>query len=133
MRHLARCALLAALIAGVSYAAAPPIDPEARLQHVKFLASDDLQGRGNGTDGLERAGDYIAEQFQAAGLTPGGANGDWFQPFELTAGLRIAAGNSLVIRAGGETVRLALGLEAYPSVLVEICAYGSIVALMQQG
>ena len=84
-----------------SHAAAPPIDPQALLEHIKFLASDDLQGRGNGTAGLERAGDYIAEQFKAAGLTPAGSNGDWFQPFELTAGLRIAEGNSLVIHAGG--------------------------------
>ena len=114
MRHFARCALLAALIAGVSYAAAPPIDPESILQHIKFLASDDLQGRGNGTAALERAGDYIAEQFKAAGLTPGGVNGDWFQPFGLTAGLRIAEGNGLVIRTGGETIRLSLGQSYYP-------------------
>ena len=113
MRHFARCALLAALIAGVSYAAAPPIDPESILQHIKFLASDDLQGRGNGTAALERAGDYIAEQFKAAGLT-GGVNGDWFQPFGLTAGLRIAEGNSLVIRTRGETIRLSLGQSYYP-------------------
>ena len=68
-------------------AAAPP-DRSARrlLAHIKFLASDELQGRGNGSAGLERAGDYIAEQFKAAGLRPGGPNGDWFQPFELHGG-----------------------------------------------
>jgi len=36
-------------------AATPPIEPGKLLGHIKFLASDDLQGRGNGSDGLERA------------------------------------------------------------------------------
>ena len=41
------------------------------MAHLKYLASDDLGGRGNGTPGLERAAEYIAEQFRAAGLQPG--------------------------------------------------------------
>jgi hypothetical protein len=36
------------------------IQAEALLAHVKFLSSDDLEGRGNGTKGLERAAYYIA-------------------------------------------------------------------------
>src|SRR5688500_15874554 len=99
MRPFARWALLAALLAGGISSAAPPIEPQALLGHLKVLAADELQGRGNGSAGLERAGDYIAEQFKAAGLEPGGADGDWFQPFGLTAGLRIADGNTLVIHA----------------------------------
>ena len=84
-------------------------------QHIKFLASDDLKGRGNGTDGLERAGDYIAEQFKAAGLTPGGRDGDWFQPFELDAGLPIGRGQQLSIDPRrAQTVRLSLGRVYYP-------------------
>jgi len=114
MRPLARWALLAALLAGAVSAAAPPIDPQALLGHITFLASDELQGRGNGSAGLDRAGDYIAAQFKAAGLEPAGANGDWFQPFGLTAGLRIADGNTLVIHAGTQAVRLSLGESYYP-------------------
>src|SRR5688572_22362431 len=114
MRPFARWAVLAALLAAVITAAAPPISPQALLGHVRFLASDDLQGRGNGSAGLEQAADYIASQFKAVGLAPGGPNGDWFQPFELTAGLRIADGNSLVIHAGTQDVRLSLGESYYP-------------------
>jgi len=114
MRPLARWAVLAALLAAVISAAAPPIDPQALLEHIKFLAADDLQGRGNGSAGLERAGDYIAGQFKAAGLAPAGSNGDWFQPFELTAGLKIAEGNSLIIRAASQDVQLTLGESYYP-------------------
>ena len=114
MRPLARWAVLAALLAAVISAAAPPIDPQALLEHIKFLAADDLQGRGNGSAGLERAGDYIAGQFKSVGLAPAGSNGDWFQPFELTAGLKIAEGNSLIIHAASQDVQLTLGESYYP-------------------
>jgi len=114
MHGFLRWALLVGLLAGAVSAATPPILPETLLSHIKFLASDDLQGRGNGSVGLERAADYIATQFKAAGLRSGGANGEWFQPFELTAGLSIGEGNSLVVRAGAQTVRLLLGESYYP-------------------
>src|SRR5262245_60647784 len=72
------------------------IEPEALLGHIKFLASDDLKGRGNGSEGLEKAGDYIAEQFKSAGLEPG-ISGNWFQPFELTAGMLVGKDNKVSI------------------------------------
>lgn len=115
MRSCLRSALVLGLLAtGAVGAATPPIPPQAILDHIKFLASDELQGRGNGTEGLERAADYIAAQFKAAGLRPGGQDGGWFQPFGLTAGLNIDEGNSLVIRAGTQSARLTLGESYYP-------------------
>ena len=89
------------------------IEPDALLGHIKFLAADDLKGRGNGTEGLERAADYIAEQFKAAGLQPGVA-GRWFQPFELDAGLVVGPDNKISIEYRGRTINLALGAGYYP-------------------
>ena len=89
------------------------IEPDALLGHIKFLAADDLKGRANGSEGLEKAADYIAEQFKAAGLQPG-VNGGWFQPFELSAGLTIGRDNSLSIQSSGKTVTLTLGASYYP-------------------
>ena len=114
MRWLLRPAVLLALLAGVVSAAAPSIRPEALLAHIKFLASDDLRGRGNGSDGLEQAAAYIAARFEAAGVRPGGRNGGWFQPFELTTGFRVGEGNSLVVRVGAQSIRLPLGESYYP-------------------
>ena len=114
MHGFLRSAVLLALLTGAVGAATPPIEPEALLGHIKFLASDDLQGRGNGSAGLEQAAEYIAAQFKAAGLRPGGRNGEWFQPFELTAGLSIGEGNGFVVRAGGQSVRLSPGDSYYP-------------------
>ena len=114
MRGFLRSVLLVGLLGGAIGAATTPIAPAALLGHIQFLASDDLRGRGNGSVGLERAADYIAAQFKAAGLRPGGPNGEWFQPFELSAGLSIGEGNSLVVRAGARSVRLSLGESYFP-------------------
>ena len=65
------------------------ISPEGLMKHIRFLASDELAGRGNGTKGLETAADYIADQFKAAGLQPGGTKGSWFQPLEILTGLTV--------------------------------------------
>jgi hypothetical protein len=95
-------------------AATPPIDANRILEHIKFLASDELRGRANGSAGLERAGDYIAAAFKESGLRPAGANGDWFQPFELTAGVAVGSNNALEIRSRGQSVRLSLGNSYFP-------------------
>src|SRR5919107_4735475 len=94
---------------GVSAGPSAEIDADALLGHVKYLSTDEMKGRANGSPELERAGEYIAQQFKAAGLQPGGANGDWFQPFELTAGLNVGKGNSLTIEYRGKGVPLSLG------------------------
>ncbi|MCP4001407.1 MAG: peptidase M28, partial [Gammaproteobacteria bacterium] len=59
----------------------PPVFSEARmLKDIEYLASDELTGRGLGTEGLDKAADYIAMQFVDAGLLPCGADqGDYFQ------------------------------------------------------
>ena len=82
------------------------IDPKAYLEHVKYLASDDLEGRGNGTPGLEAAAEYIAQQFRDAGLEPAGDNGTFFQTFEMTTGLSVEPGNIVTIQAGRSVGRL---------------------------
>ena len=89
------------------------IEPDALLGHIKFLSSDDLKGRGNGSEGLERAAEYIAEQFKAAGLEPG-VSGGWFQPFELNAGLIVGPENRISIQYRGRAIDLALGPGYYP-------------------
>jgi len=95
-------------------AATPAVDADRLLDHIKFLASDDLKGRASGSPELERAADYIAQQFKEIGLRPGGDDGTWFEPFELTAGVTVGDGNSLVIADRTRSVRLTLGSTYYP-------------------
>ncbi len=47
--------------------------------HVKFLASDLLEGRGTGQRGGDIAAEYIAAQFASYGLKPAGDAGTYFQ------------------------------------------------------
>src|SRR5215203_542710 len=102
--------LIVASICAVSLRADPRrIDPKAYLEHVKFLASDDLEGRGNGSRGLERAADYIASKFREAGLEPGGDAGTYFQSFEMTTGMSVEPGNAVTLNSGRKAVRFDVG------------------------
>jgi len=60
--------------------------PERLAAHMRFLASDLLEGRGTGTRGHVIAAEYVATQYEAFGLEPG-ANGSYFQsvPFRKTS------------------------------------------------
>src|ERR1039457_1385982 len=55
------------------------VDPEKIRAHVKFLASDLLEGRGTGARGGDIAAEYIATQFALYGLQPAGDNGGYLQ------------------------------------------------------
>jgi Zn-dependent M28 family amino/carboxypeptidase len=65
--------------------AAASIDPEKIRAHVRFLASDLLEGRGPGTRGGQLAAEYIATQFALAGARPAGENGTYYQTVPLMA------------------------------------------------
>jgi hypothetical protein len=106
-------AFVLVLLVGATLAA-PPVEPDRLVDHIRFLAADELQGRANGSEGLERAAEYIAMQFRGAGLRPGVGGNDWFQPFEMNAGLTVGDGNALVVETAGKTVRLSLGQSYLP-------------------
>jgi len=102
------------LLIGASAAAlAPDIEPDRLLAHIKFLSSDEMKGRSNGSPELERAANYIAEAFGSAGLRPAGDNGSWFQSFELDAGL-IVGENRLTIERDETRVALTPGTGYLP-------------------
>jgi Zn-dependent M28 family amino/carboxypeptidase len=75
-----------AVVAGVPPAAVTAmrsIDAERIRAHVKFLSHDLLEGRGTGQRGGDIAAEYIAAQFQLAGLEPAGENGSYMQKVAL--------------------------------------------------
>jgi hypothetical protein len=107
--------IVGVLLVGASAAAlAPEIEPDQLLAHIKFLSSDEMKGRGDGSPELERAAEYIATQFKNVGLEPAGDNGSWFQPFELEAGLIVGRDNRLSIERDGQRVTLTLGTSYFP-------------------
>src|SRR5579862_2922752 len=95
-------------IAGVPEAArtaAASIDAEKIRAHVKFLASDLLEGRGPGTRGGDLATEYIATQFALAGLKPAGDHGTYFQQVPLI-GIATEPSATLSAQKGGQALDL---------------------------
>src|SRR5580698_7590159 len=43
------------------------------------LSGDSMEGRDTGSPAYQRAADYVAARFKAAGLKPAGENGTYFQ------------------------------------------------------
>ncbi|MEP7199585.1 MAG: M28 family peptidase, partial [Chloroflexota bacterium] len=64
-------------------ALAQQFDGKAALAHTRYLTLHELAGRKAGAPGADKAADYIAEKFKAAGLKPVGDNGTYFQNFTL--------------------------------------------------
>src|SRR5207249_419624 len=62
-----------------------------------YLASDEMEGRGLMTVGLNHAADFIADEFKTAGLKPLPALQGYFQPFTIPAGLTLGEKNSLML------------------------------------
>lgn len=84
---------------------------QERLEaHVTTLAAPELEGRGNGSEGLVTARDYIAEQMEEMGLEPAGDDG-FLSPLEAVTGVEPSRSMSLAI---GEHV-LASDVEFAPA------------------
>ena len=89
--------------------AARRIDPKAYLQHIKYLASDELEGRGDGAPGLEKAAEYIEKSLRNSGLEPAGDNRSFFQTFQLVTGISLEPGNTLSLATSNGTVAFEVG------------------------
>jgi Zn-dependent M28 family amino/carboxypeptidase len=86
VKRCCRCAAMVIFTATSVVAQRPavvPVDTAAMDAHLRFLASDLLEGRAPATRGGRLAAEYIAAQFQALGLEPAGTNGSYFQPVAL--------------------------------------------------
>jgi hypothetical protein len=73
---------------------------EAILKHARYLASDELMGRGVDHPAIDLARDYIAADFKRHGLSPGGDNGSFFQSLEVLVGADVKQPSSARIGAG---------------------------------
>src|SRR5687767_7556807 len=74
-RELGRPAAAPAAPAGSLDAAKALVTADVLRAHATYLADDALEGRAAGYPGNDKAGDYVAGVFKAAGLKPGGDDG----------------------------------------------------------
>jgi Peptidase family M28/PDZ domain/PA domain len=89
------------LLASISASAleiprAPAVATDTLRVHTRYLASDELTGRGVETAGIKLARDYIMREFTKYGLRPGGDNGSFLQSFDVTTGVKVVQPTELV-------------------------------------
>lgn len=68
----------------------------------KLLSSDEYEGRGIGTKGLDQAAEYLSKQFAQAGLKTALFGGAPFQNFTMTTGAELGPKNSLTFVGPGK-------------------------------
>jgi hypothetical protein len=79
---------------------------EARLrEHVEYLADDARFGRKAGEPGYDEAAQYVVEQFEAIGISPGGVDG-WLQPVMLRSYKPVEDGAKITIHRDGQAADL---------------------------
>lgn len=89
-------------------------DPALYLEHVKFLAAPERQGRNAGSKGLQDAANYIAKWFQKYDLQPIHEEGSFFQTFPVTAGAAMGDSNRFTVHSDQMQLSLHLGEDYIP-------------------
>ena len=84
-------------------AALNEITQEKIYAHLAYLADDKLEGRLTGEPGYDLAAEYVAEQFEAIGLEPGGDDG-WYQQVPFVSYMLDTENNAIVAHRDGADV-----------------------------
>ena len=109
---------------------------ERLLTDIKFLASDELQGRSAETPGLRVAADFIANRWQELGLKTDLFDGKPFQEFSLPGGALFVDPKSnrlAVTTPTGEKLELALTQQFQPQSLGRNGAFGGSIVFAGYG
>jgi len=102
---------------------------------VKYLSSDELEGRGPKTPGLQKAADYIRDEFKALGLKSETPDGTYFQKFDIPLSsesdetntrfvLKDSTGKETVLKLGTDFQSHTLGGETAVKAEVVFGGYG---------
>jgi hypothetical protein len=108
---------------------------ERMRKDLTFLASDECEGRGVFTEGINKAADHIAASFKESGLKPAGPNGSYFQPFQIRRGasklqgtptltLRGPQGQEITLKAGTDFQALGFSDSGKVSAPLVFAGYG---------
>jgi aminopeptidase YwaD len=85
-------------------ASSPEVTTAEILQHIKYLASDELRGRKAGEEGNRLAAQYIANLFEQDGLKPIGDDGGYFQNFSFVSSTKEGKANQFTVALDGRTI-----------------------------
>ena len=121
MKSLLTILLLSTTLAAQNSAvtSAPNFNGNSWWDYVKVLASDQMEGRETGSEGLKKAAAYIVDQLKADGLQPAGVNG-FYQPVKFISRQIDESGSSLALVRNGKDEPLVLGEDAMFSTRVDL-------------
>jgi len=90
--------------------------PDGLKETLGYLASDELKGRGIGSEGLEEAAQFVAQQMEAIGLKTDLVNGSPFQEFEVNVSSEMGPKKKNVLKlvSDDKTKKLKLGEDFTP-------------------
>ncbi len=94
-------------------------DGKSWWEHVKVLASDDMEGRETGSAGLRKASAYVVEQLKKSGLEPAGTDG-FYQPVQFISRQIDESASSLELTGDSPRSPLVLGKDAMFSTRVDL-------------
>ena len=118
-RTLGWCCGAILLALGPELLAEDSLDREAieqrLLQSSKYLAADELEGRGINTAGIDKAADYLATEFTQMGLDTRRYQGTPFHTFYMGNRFGLGNTNTLVLTsAAGQPRELVVGIDFTP-------------------
>ncbi len=79
--------------------------------HIQVLADDKMEGRNTGSEGHRRAAQFVAGEFERAGLKPAGTSG-YFQPVKFDVRTIDEPASNLALERDGKATPLELGEDA---------------------
>ena len=75
----------------------PSITENDIMDHIRYLSHKDRAGRYPGTRESKDVISYLIRHFKSFGVKPGGENGSFVQPFNITDGIELGKNNSMII------------------------------------
>ena len=98
-RRISLVVLTCAWLSSAASDSIPPAESQRFLGDVKTLASPNMEGRGAGTKGIDKAASFLEKRYRSLGLKPAGSL-SYFQPFSVITGARLQSNNHLVVETG---------------------------------
>ncbi len=92
----------------------PEITSAEVYAHIKYLASDELEGRRSGSKGARLAAAYLEREFKEYGLKPMGDAGGFLQKFEFISGVKLGSQNALSTNVKGAKAQSKLDVDFRP-------------------
>jgi len=93
-------------------------DGKSWWDHVKYLASDDLEGRDTGSPGLQKAEAYVVEHLRKNGIQPAGTK-SYYQPIKFVSRQLDESRSSLALVRDGKEEKLTFGDDAILSTRID--------------